>query len=765
MDVQHAIAGVVVSSEEETEVVQQQQKYRIVSLVYEAVVRVCGRELRSDHSSKGDTDNNNDTTACASAAARPDTNHPSDDNEGSTHNQQEAKKEDDTLAILHWREQLCDLVQRTVTIKKWDLPQPPLGTAMVERTKLYDIEIRTAAALFRRFQHPIIVEQQQPEQQPTNDEESATPPTTTPPHCIPRQVLTVVSDMGVVKTVLSAYDLAHHHLLPLLEASLQEATISDHVRVAPHSGFLCAVSHGRYQQIHLGMMKHNGQPPLLPAAANEPVPKSPPPAVLLCPCPQCPAWCKGSKGLWWHLQQQHAQQHGTAMDIATVQGTRNHTALVLYTGNGGEALNDTLTTMTMSSSSSSSVVSNNQHSSNVQQQTRTVPSPAQGHQFDVISPKSREICPNSIQEQPHHRDSVETDPWGCVQRDSVSDLRACLFLLKTTTKFGCATTTDKHGAVLLHWAAGRGCLSMVQFLVEDCQCDPDTPQRGHRAFAGRTALHWAARNGHAATVVYLLEHARKLDEFVCPTASLKKNEEIAVATPRLTARLEAATADGTTAFAWAAWQGHLEVLRVLHDRYHCQTTTMNHFGCNPVLWAAQGSNENAVSVVIWLEQSGCPIHCINHSGHGLLHKAAQRGRQDLCAWFFQEKLFHWLLLEDERSTSDTSISNATPPSIDSLAGVSIATIIRQVGPDNDGCTPSDLAGMANHASLAKFLSLREIALVGAVAKAHQKVNLAAPWPEWLLPLPRTRSIIHKNNVDFFCWEPGAGVFRMRVAIS
>ena len=48
-------------------------------------------------------------------------------------------------------------------------------------------------------------------------------------------------------------------------------------------------------------------------------------------------------------------------------------------------------------------------------------------------------------------------------------------------------------------------------------------------------MHWAARNGHLEVVQYLVRSCH--------------------------VDLEAATADGTTSFCWACWQGHLHVMR------------------------------------------------------------------------------------------------------------------------------------------------------------------------------------------------------------
>lgn len=94
---------------------------------------------------------------------------------------------------------------------------------------------------------------------------------------------------------------------------------------------------------------------------------------------------------------------------------------------------------------------------------------------------------------------------------------------------------DKNGASALHWACGSGKLEIVKYLVEICQCTPDQTQKGKRSFHGRTPLHWSARNGHLNVVRYLVQDC---------------NVDI-----------NAKTVDGTTAFCWAAWQGHLEIMK------------------------------------------------------------------------------------------------------------------------------------------------------------------------------------------------------------
>jgi ankyrin repeat protein len=191
---------------------------------------------------------------------------------------------------------------------------------------------------------------------------------------------------------------------------------------------------------------------------------------------------------------------------------------------------------------------------------------------------------------------------------------------------------DQRGASPLHWAAGSGHLDVTRYLIEECECDPNKGQKGKRSFSGRTSLHWAARNGHLEIVQYLVR-----------TCSVD---------------LEAATIDGTTAFCWAAWQGHLKIMEYVNARlggqmefclcltliswYHsysflhaqgCNIHTANSFGCNAVLWCAQGKGE--VAVLEWLAAEECNLALVNNNAHGVVHKAAQRGWKLGCIWFFE----------------------------------------------------------------------------------------------------------------------------------
>jgi hypothetical protein len=200
-----------------------------------------------------------------------------------------------------------------------------------------------------------------------------------------------------------------------------------------------------------------------------------------------------------------------------------------------------------------------------------------------------------------------------------------------------ASAADRHGSGALLWAAGGGHLSACRFLVEEAGIDPKaTAQVGRRAYHGRTALHWAARNGHLDVVRYLVAE-RGMD-------------------------VDARTAEGTTAFAWACWQGHVATMRWLVQSGGCSFGAVNTFGCNAAMWCVQGrgvrsslvdgyqpSGSQPISsgksggdggdgggggleACEYIHSLGVTFRLLNANGHSAVHKAAQRGRRDVCAW-------------------------------------------------------------------------------------------------------------------------------------
>jgi len=300
---------------------------------------------------------------------------------------------------------------------------------------------------------------------------------------------------------------------------------------------------------------------------------------------------------------------------------------------------------------------------------------------------------------------------------------------------------DSKGATPLMWAAGSGHLPVVQYLIEIWGCDPRTSQKGRRSFSGRTALHWACRNGHLPVVKYLVKNLKDTEQ---SSQILQGGKDMNISRNN---GLDSATQDGTTAFGWASWQRHLRIMEFLYQQ-GSDIHSVNSFGCNCVLWCAQGTdNSNVVVegqydggdiqsigmegkglvVLKWLQSKGCDMTLVNHNGHGVLHKCAQRGQGDIGEWFCKEFLGAGCQLSDEQCLS-------------------------LVGPDVEGYCPSDLAGMEGHESFATLLAEMEIEVCGRLQKV----------PEYDIPEDFASSA---HCITCFEFEKYGGLRRMRQAVS
>jgi hypothetical protein len=128
-----------------------------------------------------------------------------------------------------------------------------------------------------------------------------------------------------------------------------------------------------------------------------------------------------------------------------------------------------------------------------------------------------------------------------------------------------ACAIDKHGNTALHWAAGAGHLQVVRWLLEEEKVNVQEANK-----QGRTAIMWAAKNGQVEVVEWMLHQA-----------------------PLPRADLKACMKDGSRAWDWAVYGGHLPTLALLHSHPDVDIHALNHFGCGAAFWAAAGGNVSA----------------------------------------------------------------------------------------------------------------------------------------------------------------------------
>ena len=364
-------------------------------------------------------------------------------------------------------------------------------------------------------------------------------------------IIGIVSNFGLVRTISSPYELATLLIQPLEDLLCQNSKPSSfsltiengqisktrqdeyqlsslfHVQ-ATESGILCITTEERSKQL-----QNAGR----------------------FPCPYCVTWCKGMKGLWWHQQQNHNIQHNlaTSTAIANTYAATASLAIVVYNPD----INKKGYQQQQKSKDASlqEFASTNQsHPSNSDMAPGT--SNVGECMFELVKRGDLEGFRTLVEDEENRKGRL-------VMQEIVSSIR------------------DGNGSTLLLWAAGGGQLELCRYLIEICNCNPREGQLGKRSFRGRTALHWAARNGHYDVVKYLIHHEEEQAKqesvgkrVVTSTTDVSESSQLTPAcssaivnpeggniSPYLYDFLEQTTSDGTTAFGWASWQSHLEIMR------------------------------------------------------------------------------------------------------------------------------------------------------------------------------------------------------------
>jgi hypothetical protein len=152
---------------------------------------------------------------------------------------------------------------------------------------------------------------------------------------------------------------------------------------------------------------------------------------------------------------------------------------------------------------------------------------------------------------------------------------------------------------------------------------------------------------------------------------------------------------------------------------------------------------SGLDAILWLKSIGSNMGLVNSNGHGILHKSAQRGKDSVCRWIIEN--------HDSSNNTKTHGTGKKRTQID---------ILSQIGPDEEGCCPSDLAGMEGFDSLANWL-VNEEQKIGLEIYTKNSSNC----PSWLKE--GVHNSRHKTNMfgldDVF--EKGAGVKKVCAYIA
>jgi hypothetical protein len=193
---------------------------------------------------------------------------------------------------------------------------------------------------------------------------------------------------------------------------------------------------------------------------------------------------------------------------------------------------------------------------------------------------------------------------------------------------------DRNGSSAQEWAAGKGHLECLIFLIEltkECHSFMQNNTRTHTHTEGKvddwqatikkrkkreqkSPLHWAARHGHEKCVQYLIH------------SELYKTDE--------------RSGDGTTPLHYACYGGHLDTVKLLVEKYDADPGVQNQWGCDVSHWIAMSTGEaSAVTDIChYLRHTrNVPFHLPQNQGQTPLHKAAQKKNVHVIKWLLSDE--------------------------------------------------------------------------------------------------------------------------------
>ena len=186
--------------------------------------------------------------------------------------------------------------------------------------------------------------------------------------------------------------------------------------------------------------------------------------------------------------------------------------------------------------------------------------------------------------------------------------------------------TNKRGEAILHCAVEH--TKVVTYLISECNCDPMTINND-----GDTVLHYAAKKGLLKVLKLIINHhncnliaTNKWGKTIlhCAMEHIKVVKYLIVECN--SDPMTVINDDGDTVLHYAANKGLLDLLKFMINHHHCNLMATNKWG-ETILHCAVEYTEVVKYLII---ECNCdPMTVINDDGDTVLHYAAKKGLLDL----------------------------------------------------------------------------------------------------------------------------------------
>ena len=273
------------------------------------------------------------------------------------------------------------------------------------------------------------------------------------------------------------------------------------------------------------------------------------------------------------------------------------------------------------------------------------------------------ICKMLIYKHKVHLHMTDNDGWTalhCSARSGNCELVAYFAEMGTDIHL---KTAD--GRNCLHIAALKGHLNLCKMLIDKHNVDVNVADK-----RGWTAVHFSAQSGNCQLVAYFAEMGTDVH--------LKTN-------------------DGSNCLNIAAYQGHLNLCKMLIDKHKVDLHMTDNDGWTALHYSAQSGN---CELVAYFAEMGIDIHLKTNDGRNCLHIAALKGHLNLCKMLIDKHKVD-VNVADKRGWTAVHFSAQS-------GNCQLVAYFAEMGTDihlkaNDGNNCHNIAAFQGHLSLCKML--------------------------------------------------------------